>query len=71
VTIFKLVAETELTVALRSVFIWGVANGRYDMGIKKALQEAGGVGFRYPACSADAYVPRQAYIGHQRVSYDG
>jgi len=46
-------------------------NGRYDLGIKNGLKSAGGVGFRYPACSAPAYVSGQQYTGGEHVSCDG
>ena len=61
----------ELIAALCAVFIRCIANGRYDMAIKKALQAAGGVGFVYPVCSAPAYVSGKAYTVGQNVSYKG
>ena len=70
-TIFKLGPRTELIVALCSVFVLLVANGRYDLSVKEALKAAGGVGFTYPACSAYAHVPGQTYTSGQQVSYRG
>jgi len=73
VSIFKLFAKTKLILAIGFCFYNRVSlvNGRYDLGVKNALKAAGGVGFEYPACSAYAYVPGQAYTGGQRVTCDG
>lgn len=46
-------------------------NSRYDLGIKQALQAAGGTGFTYPACSAAAFVSGNDYTAGEQVSYDG
>ena len=73
VSIFKLLAKTKLILALAFCFYNrdSVANGRYDLNTKNALRTTGGAGFKYPACSAPAYVSGQAYTGGQRVSCDG
>ena len=46
-----------------------IANNQYDKGVKAALAAAGGTGFRFPACSAPAYVSGTAYQSGSRVSY--
>ena len=61
---FPFLAETGLIVS-------GVANGRYDMGVKDGLISAGGIGFKRPACSAPAYTLGQVYTAGEQVSYDG
>ncbi|KAH9945621.1 class III chitinase [Amylocystis lapponica] len=57
------------------VMLWDASqaytNGRYDLGIKKALQAAGSTGFTYPACSAEAYVKGNDYAGSSKVTYNG
>ena len=65
-SIFKRLGA-ELIVAL---FLF-VANGRYDLAIKKTLKAAGGVGFTYPACSAPGHVPGQVYTVGEEVSHRG
>ncbi|EPQ60976.1 glycoside hydrolase family 18 protein [Gloeophyllum trabeum ATCC 11539] len=57
------------------VMLWDAsqayANNRYDLAIKTALQNAGGTGFTYPACTAPAYVPGTGYSGGSNVTYQG
>jgi len=53
------------------LIVFGVANGRYDMGVKNELISAGGVGFKHPACSAPAYTSGRVYTAGDLVSYDG
>jgi hypothetical protein len=60
-SIFKRL-RTELIVALFLL----VANGRYDLAIKKTLKATGGVGFTYPA-----HVPGQVYTVGEEVSHRG
>ncbi|KAF9648541.1 glycoside hydrolase, partial [Thelephora ganbajun] len=51
------------------VMLWDAsqayANGRYDLSVKEALIEVGGVGFTYPQRLAYAYVSGQAYTSEQ------
>ena len=55
----------------RELMVSGVANGRYDMGVKNGLISAGGVGFKRPACSAPVYTSGQVYTAGSQVSFDG
>ena len=63
--------NAELTLAFAFCFCTTLANGRYDLNIKKALRAAGGAGFEHPYCLAYAYAPGQAYTGGEQVSYNG
>ncbi|CDO70253.1 hypothetical protein BN946_scf184942.g53 [Trametes cinnabarina] len=57
------------------VMMWDASqayvNGRYDLAAKNALVAAGGTGFTFPACSAQAYVKGSNYPGSTQVSYNG
>ncbi|KAI9066698.1 carbohydrate-binding module family 5 protein [Trametes sanguinea] len=57
------------------VMMWDASqayvNGRYDLAAKNALVAAGGTGFTFPACSAQAYVKGNNYPGSSQVSYNG
>ena len=53
------------------LIVSGVANARYDMGVKEGLISGGGVGFKLPVCSAPAYISGQVYTAGNQVSYDG
>ena len=55
----------------KGLIVSGVANERYDMGVKEGLISGGGVGFKLPVCSAPAYVSGQVYTAGNQVSYDG
>ncbi|OBZ79038.1 Casein kinase II subunit alpha [Grifola frondosa] len=46
-------------------------NDRYDQGVKNALVAAGGTGFTFPPCSAQAYVAGSNYPGSSQVSFNG
>ncbi|KAI9300800.1 glycoside hydrolase family 18 protein [Cunninghamella echinulata] len=50
-----------------------VANGKINVGIKKAISANGSCGkaFQYPTCSAPAYQSGQGYPGGSKVSHDG
>ncbi len=46
-------------------------NNRYDVAAKNALVAAGGTGFTFPACTANAFVAGTNYPGSSQVSFNG
>ncbi|KAA1468537.1 class III chitinase [Dentipellis sp. KUC8613] len=57
------------------VMLWDASqayvNGRYDLGIKNALQAAGGTGFTFPQCTATTWKSGTSYTGGSQVTYQG
>ncbi|KAI0823065.1 class III chitinase [Trametes gibbosa] len=57
------------------VMMWDASqayqNNRYDAAAKSALVAAGGTGFTFPPCTAQAYVTGNNYPGSSQVSFNG
>ncbi|EIW64535.1 class III chitinase [Trametes versicolor FP-101664 SS1] len=57
------------------VMMWDASqayqNNRYDVAAKNALVAAGGTGFTFPACTANAFVAGTNYPGSSQVSFNG
>ncbi|KAH9853066.1 class III chitinase [Lenzites betulinus] len=57
------------------VMMWDASqayeNNRYDAAAKSALVAAGGTGFTFPACTAQAFVAGSNYPGSSLVTYNG
>ncbi|KAL0578028.1 Chitinase 2 [Marasmius crinis-equi] len=57
------------------IMLWdasqAVANGNYHQGIKQALIAAGGTGFEFPTCTAQAWSSGATYTQGSKVSFGG